>query len=380
MKWDGIVSKIKEISKKINKKIPIALIAIIAITLLGTFIFAYISFITIKNEIPPSIYTIWNNWDAPSYITLAKNGYSEDKQKQFLMVILPLYPFLINLFSKIFQDHILTSILISNISYIFATIYLYKLVLLDYSKKKALRTVIYFSIFPTAYFLHTGYTESLFLALTISSFYYARKGNWFLSSFLGMFATGTRLTGIFLFPTLIIEYLSQKKFNIKKIKKEILWIAIVPLGFLIYLIINYSVFGDPFYFTKVQKENFGITSSSPWIGVSSAWGSMHWRQPAEKVIIGLMQLIFAIIATIFCIHSLLKFRYSYSVYMILTWGVIASTNFWIGIPRYVLILFPMFIALSNWGEKEELNYTIMFISILLQGLFITLFMRGGFTF
>ena len=36
-------------------------------------------------------------------------------------------------------------------------------------------------IFPTAYFLHIGYTESLFLALVLGSFLAARTDRWWLA-------------------------------------------------------------------------------------------------------------------------------------------------------------------------------------------------------
>ncbi|NIP31808.1 MAG: hypothetical protein GTO02_20035, partial [Candidatus Dadabacteria bacterium] len=95
---------------------------------------------------------------------------------------------------------LLSGLIVSNIAYGFAVFYLYKLVLLDFEWDDALRTVIYFTIFPTAYFLHAAYTESLFLALTIASFYYARNDKWALCGVIGMLAALTRITGILLLP------------------------------------------------------------------------------------------------------------------------------------------------------------------------------------
>ncbi|MDI6811050.1 MAG: hypothetical protein QMD80_05165, partial [archaeon] len=89
-----------------------------------------------------------------------------------------------------------------------ATIDIYKLVKIDYSHSTALKSVFYLSIFPTSYFLIAGYTESLFLFLTIGCFYYVRKGNWLPAGVMGMLASATRITGLVDQQTSYIFHLS----------------------------------------------------------------------------------------------------------------------------------------------------------------------------
>ncbi len=45
---------------------------------------------------------------------------------------------------------------------------------LDLDDELASRAVWFLYIYPTAYFLHIGYTEALFLALTLATFLAAR--------------------------------------------------------------------------------------------------------------------------------------------------------------------------------------------------------------
>lgn len=161
-----------------NRKDPrIDLWIIVAACIAGTFLFAYASYLLNIARFPDSFISIWNVWDAPHYLNIAKEGYSSSvvNERYLLIAFFLLYPLIIKIFSFVFQNYLLSSLIVSNIGFAVAAYYLYKLVRTDFESSDALRSVIYFSVFPTAYFLHAPYTESLLLALTIASFYYARN-------------------------------------------------------------------------------------------------------------------------------------------------------------------------------------------------------------
>ena len=365
-----------------NSKGSIELATILIITILGTYFFSYVAFIVIQNKYPSSLLEVWNRWDTAHYLDIAERGYSSTTigERHLRIVFLPFYPLLIRLFSFIFKNYMLSALIVSNLAYSFAAYYLYKLVLLDYPKKNAIRAVIYISIFPTSYFLHAAYTESTFLALTIGSLYYARKERWFLSSLLGMFATTTRINGIVMVPTLLIEYSLQKGFKIRNIKKDILWQALVPLGLVLYLIINYVTFGDPLKFLHFQKIHWGESLVTPLRGFLGAWGSVLWREPADSFLLGWAQIATGILGFLSVIYSIVYLRISYRLYLFLTWLIITSVSFWLSLPRFTLTMFPMFIALSLLGKHKVINYLIIFISIFFFGLFLTLFVNGRWAF
>ncbi len=365
-----------------NQKPTKALVSIIIITTVGTFFFSYFALMTLQNEIPSSLLTIWNRWDTAHYLDIAQRGYSNttEGERYLRIVFFPFYPILIRLFAFAFRDYMLSALIVSNLAYASATFYIYKLALLDHTEETALRTAFYFSIFPTAYFLHAGYTESLFLALTIASFYYGRKGRWWLSGLIGMAASLTRITGIILLPALILEYISQKGVHIRSIRKDILWLTLIPFGFLLYLIANYLTFGNPFEFLQIQKEHWAKTLNFPWIGLLGAWHSTWWRSPADSILVGWAEIIFGVLGFILTIWVGIRLRISYGVYMFITWLVVTSTSFWLSIPRYTLSMFPLFIALSLFGRIRGVNYSIIFFSLLFFGLFLSLFIQGRWAF
>jgi len=367
----------------LNREDPrIDLLIIVLICIAGTLLFAYASYLLNIAKFPDSFISIWNIWDAPHYLNIAGEGYSSStvNERHLLIAFFPLYPLLIKIFSFVFQNYLLSSLIVSNIAYGVAAYYLYKIVRIDFESNDALRSVIYLSVFPTAYFLHAPYTESLFIALTIASFYYARNEKWALSGVLGMLAAMTRITGILLFPALLIEYLHHRNFKKEEIRKDVIWIFVVGLGVLVYLGINYTTFGTPFKFLEVQKDHWGMNLSLPITGFSGAWGIIDWGDPGYKITGGWLQLLFGLVSFVLIIYSFFRIRLSYSIYALATWLVVTSTSFMISVPRFMLTIFPIFIVLALLGRRKGVNFTILFISILLYSFFLSYFVLGKWAF
>ena len=159
-----------------------------------------------------------------------------------LLAFYPLFPCLLRLVAYISGSYLAAGLIVSGIASIAAAVLLRRLVQLDYDNAVALRSVWFFLIFPTAYFLHVGYSESLFLALALGSVLAARTDRWGLAGLLGAFCWLTRATGAILVPTLAVE-IAQKYSTNRRWNRRWLWIAFVPTGFAIYLLLNWRVTG-----------------------------------------------------------------------------------------------------------------------------------------
>jgi hypothetical protein len=365
----------------ILKKIPYPLKIVILITLIvKIFIFSLGFAASYMNEgaAPPLsiIMRQFSHWDSPHYIDIAKNGYVNEGDQRFFIVFFPFYPVLVRLITFNFDCINLSALIVSNVSSIFAAVYLFKLAQLEFSDDAAKRAVLYLSIFPTAYFLSAIYTEGLFFALVIASVYYARAGKWSIAGFLSLFAALTRIAGLLLLPTLIIEYLHQKKWKLKDVNANILWLSLALAGFLIYLGINYQVTGSFFTFMEIERTHW-YQSIDPVQGLSNAY---NWAISAtfpENITIGSAQIIFAVFGLLVVTAGFLRrFRPSYNVYMLLTWMLSVSTSWWISIPRYVMAMFPMFILLGLLARKRIIHYTIVAIFTAALCFFTVLFAMG----
>ncbi len=358
----------------------LTLIAVISI--IGTFGLAYVAYIILENKYPDSIVAIWSVWDTRHYTEIARYGYTSStaEGRHLQIVFFPLYPFMIKIFSVVFRDYLLSALLVSNLAFAVMIIYFFKLVRIDCDAEDSFRSVIYLSIFPTAFFFHSAYTESLYMALVIASFYYARKEKWALAGLIGMLAAATRVTGIILLPVLVIEYLNQKGFQLKNVRKNILWLSIIALGIIFYLAINYVTFGDPFKFLEIQEKHWSKHLDFPYKGLMSALQSIRYREPRDAMLAGWGELLFAILGLALIIYSFFRIRLSYCLYALATWLLVISTGFWLSIPRYTLSMLPIFIALAVLGRHRAVNYLIVFISLSLYALLLIQFIRFSWAF
>jgi hypothetical protein len=366
---------------RIEKNALIAIIAIIIAIKIFSLILAPLSWMVLKNQSFDFI-SLWNHWDAPHYVDIAKNGYTNVGEGRYFIVFMPMYPLLIRLLASLTGNYEVSAILISNFASLLAGLYLYKLTKIDYPDSTALKSVFYFFIFPTSYFLIAGYTESLFLVLTIGCFYYARRGSWFSAGMMGMLASATRITGLILIPSLICEFLSQKSKTESKSVKNAIFIGMIGFGFIAYLMLNYAVFGNIFAFLEVQREHWFKHLAPPWDGLLGALWGIFGRDPAGKMLVGGAELVFGLFG-LFCIlyAFVTKLRLSYSIYMLLTWLTVASTSFWLSMPRYMLSMFPIFIVLAIIGDKrEELHYVMTIAFLLFFSFFLILFTQGYWAF
>ena len=351
------------------------------VTTVATFVFAYIAFVAAKNKLPPSFFWIWNRWDTIHYFGIAKNGYVSTGPERFSIAFFPLYPMAGRVFSTFLPDALLAGLAVSQLAYGALLFYFYKLVRLDESRETAFTIVFYFLIFPTAYFLHAAYTESLYLLFVFSSFYYARKEKWALAGLLGMLAGTTKVIGITLAAALLAEYGYQKQFKIQKFRKDILWLLLFPVGFGIQAWIAGHVYGDSFYFLKVQTDHWHQNLAFPWVGFLSAWKGLFFRPPAERIMVCGAEIVFGLLGFCFTVYSLLRMRISYACYMLTTWLAITCSSFWMSVSRHTLYLFPLYFALARLTHKNQfLHAFVLFICALFYGLFLTRFVQGQWAF
>ncbi|MBA2735503.1 MAG: glycosyltransferase family 39 protein [Pyrinomonadaceae bacterium] len=323
---------------------------------------------------------IWRRWDAVHYLDIAQFGYTSVGERRFQLAFFPLYPLFVRIVSFLFGNYVLSGIIVSGIFSVTCGLLLKKLAALDYSKEIALSSVWFLFIFPTSYFLHLPYTESLFLTLIIGAFYFARTKNWLLAGICGQLACMTRINGLFLIFALLCEiyceYRETKRFN-----REWLWLLLIPTGFLFYLIINYTVTGDAFTFMTYQKEHWSKSLDYPWKGIKETFGSMLYRKPEESVMVGFQELFFVGLGFAATVFSWLKQRKSYAVWMTLNWLLFVSTSFLLSIPRYTLALFPMFMIFAYLSEKKySIKILITVWSILYLAIFTALFAAGHWAF
>jgi hypothetical protein len=202
-----------------------------------------------------------------------------------------------------------------------------------------------------------------------------------LAGTLGAFAALTRVNGMLLIPVMAVEAFMQYRRDGGRFRREWLWILLTSLGFLIYLSINYSVWGDAFYFQKVLEKYWYKKLTWPWVGIGGTLDAAWNRSPAEAHMVGVQEFFFIALGAACTVWAWLRLRPSYAVWMTLNWLLVTSTSHVMSTPRYVLGMFPIFLlfarladARPNWGA------VITLWSLTFLGIFTALFVQGHWAF
>lgn len=322
--------------------------------------------------------SIWANFDGIHYLGIAQNGYGLYQQAFF-----PLYPNLIRWLSNFIHNYLLSALLISHLTFLGALFFLYKLISFDYSPRFARSVIVLLLIFPTSFYFASVYTESLFLFLSVGSFYFARIKKWLLAGIFGALGSATRIVGIFLFPALLWEWGEQRK--ILDFKSKILnlfFVFLIPLGLIFYmryLMLNY---GDPLLFAHVQ-EYFGAQRTS---GKIILLYQVFWRYFKMVLTTKLDPLYFTVWLELLIGGGFLvlliygyfrKVRVSWLIFGILSYVLPTLTGTFSSLPRYVVVIFPAFIVLEALREKYRwLRFFYPPLSFGLLILSLILFSRG----
>jgi hypothetical protein len=344
------------------------------------FVFAAKSFQVLEDRPLPDKYgwlEIWNRWDSIHYQHLAQFGYTSSYDSKAWLY--PLFPWCTRWVAWLSGNYLVSAFIVSGLALMAAALLLRRIVQLDYSADVALRSVWFFLIFPTAYFLHIGYTESLFLALALGSIMAARQDYWSIAGLLGALSWMTRANGIILIPTLAVEaghqYIATRRWQWRW-----LWIAIVPAGFGVYLLLNWRVTGNPFGFFEMRKPLFGMSTSWPWVGIRQAFVINAQRPPNEAELIGAQELYFVALGFVCMIVSWIKLRPLYATWITGNWFLITSATFIVSMPRYSLTMFPIFMLFAPLTKNRFWYGIITVWSLLFLALFAILFVRGQWAF
>jgi hypothetical protein len=310
---------------------------------------------------PPGLLDPWNRWDAPHYTDIAVFGYMADDPGTLVppagysqvfpgdldlyIVFFPLFPWLVGAVNAVISAPELAAFLVAGVASLFVAPMLYRLVAADLGPNVARWSAGLLLVFPTAYFLHIGYTESLFLALSFASLWLARTNRWWAAGIIGALAALTRINGLVLIPALAIEAWLQWRTHRRIERAWVGAIAAVALGFAIYLGLNLAVYGDPTAFSEIQRSHWFKELSPPWVGIE---GMIDWTDSADPdnaLMLGWMELLFTWIGLAATIATALWLRPTWAAWMAGNWLLIVSTGFVMSVPRYSLVLFGIMV----WG-------------------------------
>jgi hypothetical protein len=162
-----------------------------------------------------------DRFDSTYYLDIAAHGYGGMSSR--LTAFFPVYPGLIRAVAVVTRSPVVAGALISLVSFLVALTLLHRLAELELGRPAAEATTLLLCFAPLSFFFSAIYTESLFLALSVGTFYAARTDRLRLACVLAAAAALTRPTGFLLLgPLLVIAHRSGET------RRRLAWLALVP--------------------------------------------------------------------------------------------------------------------------------------------------------
>ncbi len=306
-------------------------------------------------------------WDSDWYQSIAREGYHQDPGNTLSnLVFFPLYPSLLRVGTFIMGgDDVLAGWLISSLFLVLACGVLVRLVEKFHPEANPLLVGFLLLLFPTAFFLNAVYTESLFLLLSLLTFYLTLEKKYFFAGLIGFLAALTRVTGVLLFFPLLLQILHTEGYRISSLKKA--WpLALIPFGTALFFAYHWVAFGDPWLFFKIE---------SAW-GRSFTPNMEHFTFFSRAAIINFsLDSLFLIFGIVMIVVLMKRKWYPYAVYLASTLGVAVASGTLMSIGRYSLVLFPVYIVGASL-KSEVARYTWIALSTMLFTLITILFVNG----
>ncbi len=317
--------------------------------------------------------TIWHA-DVAHYIGLSRAGYlnapfdvTNARSQQF--AFFPLLPLLLWLLSHVTEDVILWGSALSNLFFFLALVFLHKLTLaFGYDETVARRTIFYLAAFPVSYFFSIPMTESLFVFLTVASFYAAKREKWWIAGGLGLLASGTRVTGVLLLPALLV--LSWQMYRSLPIRK-VLGLILIPFGLFAYMFYSWWLSGDALAF-KHAEVAWGREPTIFFLKPLVNWlmGPHVFAQPWNVQLL----CVASVLLCFYCIYVLARRReWALALYTLTSVVLPLSSGVLQSLERYTLGFFPMLIALGIMANSERCDQTIRFVFVFLLGIMTALY-------
>lgn len=355
-------------------------------------------------------------WDAVWYLGIADSGYpSADSPR---VAFFPLYPLLTRAVAQLGGGSegalLLAAYAVSLAALLGALVLLHRLVVLELGSSPAAPALLLVCVFPASLFLGAPYSESLFLLASVGAFYAARTGHWGWAAAAAAAASGTRSAGVLLALVLVLIYLYGPRADrspdrhpgagggwvaalrpVYSIRPDAAWLALAPAGLVAYAGYLGIAHGDALAFAAVQEywgREFAGPLGGAWQGLVAAFdgarqiasgarapvffeqaGGDPFRVAAMNLML-LATLVFALVGTVGVLRRL---PFAYGAYvaaaLMLPLSYPVSPQPLMSLPRFVVVLFPIFMWLALVCEERRITDRVAVAMAVGLGLFVTQF-------
>jgi hypothetical protein len=354
-------------------------------------------------------------WDSVWYLTIADEGYGDPAGDGAgpRAAFFPLYPLTVRAGGELLGGgrggRLVAAYLASLAAFLAALYLLSRLVALELGRRLAAPTLLLLAVFPGALFFGAPYSESLYLLLSIGAIYAARTGHWAAAGAAAAGAAATRSAGILLLVPLAILYLWGPREDRPRPASALLgrgwrdqlrprhrpgldaaWLLLAPLGLAAYALYLGVAHGEPFAFLDVQAawyREFAGPFVGVWDGAVAAldgarqlgsgsrehvYFEVAAGDPFRIAAINLMLFATLAFALAAAVGVLRRLPFAYGAYVVAALALPLSFPVepqpLMSLPRFVAVLFPIFMWLALWADERRATPAVAAVSAVGLGL------------
>ena len=371
-------------------------------------------------------------WDGAWYLVIAHYGYRPDLGSftASRTAFFPLYPLGVRGLSDLGFAPVVAGVLLS-VGALAGGLYgLHRLTTLEAARlglpdrREVARLAVLLTAFaPMAFYFSAVYSESLYLALSVGLFLCARRGRWASAAALGALASATRSTGVILLVPLLLLYLYGPREDRApermgwaggwaldrwprvasllrggwpryRLHRDVLWLALVPVGLVLYLAHLGLAGGDalaPFHAEAAWSRHFAGPYGAIWEGGKAAWEGLRQLLSLQRAHVyfpvaggspfvdaGHNLLLFAfLLASVPIVVGVLRMLpVAYGAYVLLALALPLSYPVapqpLMSLPRFLVVLFPlnMWLAARLVARPRALRRAVVVVSGVMMMFFV----------
>lgn len=314
---------------------------------------------------------VWGRYDSTWYLDLARNGYQPPADllhQQSNLAFFPLFSWLVRAGAALLPaaarasetGSYLVALALANACALAGLALVYLVVRDGFGDARlARRTVLYLLLFPAGFFLSCAYTESLYLALAAATFFFAQRERWGAAAATGFLLGLTRSTGVLLAPALVLLYLSQRGWSLRRVRWDALAVAAAPAGLAAHAAHLALLTGDPLALFHAQV-GWRRTLATPWrtllhpIAFHAKMGHLERGAAVLFLALGLALLAMR--------------RWALAAFALLSLAPVLSSGTLMSTTRFAAVIFPAFVPLARAGEREAVDRAVVVLFTFAQAI------------
>jgi hypothetical protein len=309
---------------------------------------------------------VWARWDSVFFLRIAEHGYDRASAAFY-----PLYPGLVAGLGRAFFGHyVVAGIVVSLAATLGSFLLLQRLAEERLGLDGARRAVLYLALFPMALFLGAVYSEALYLLLVLAAFVLAERGRFAAAGLVTGLAILTRLTGLALLPALAV--LAWRR---RDRPRALAGLALALPVAAIYPLVLWQQIGDPWAFFHAQERWHRHRSAAGPLG--GIWDAFtNWVPPgadhSHAIAVNVEALVALALLVALTVVAWRRFGAPYGLFAAVSIAIPLSlpSDRWplLSMPRFGLVIFPIFLALAVLGGRPRVHTAIVAVSSMFLGI------------